>query len=246
MLVLRVKVYGETASFRRPHDLNYQRTYPLPPPTTLLGFAGAALGIADRELWAPDSPARRLQVAVLSEARPGLAQDTWTLLKFKQKRISGRSPYAREVLFGARFTLLFGGEESMLRQLEGALRDPVFPLSLGREDELALVEEVSLQAVGPGAPIFRGTIVPGDVTRLPSRLNLTPGTRIGLPMVVDRLPLAFSVDKAGVRHPGAMVPLTFLPADLEIEIPGLDGAMAVEGRSFVWMNSSPSHSHGSP
>ena len=58
--IIAVRVRAPVASFRRPLDHNYQRTLPMPPPTTLIGIAGAALGLSDRELWAPDSPVRHL------------------------------------------------------------------------------------------------------------------------------------------------------------------------------------------
>jgi len=65
--ILLVTVRAPVASFRRPLDHNYQRTLPMPPPTTLLGIAGAALGLSDRELWAPDSPVCELKVSVWME-----------------------------------------------------------------------------------------------------------------------------------------------------------------------------------
>ena len=51
MELLALNVSAPVASFRRPLDLNYQRTLPLPPPTTLIGLAGAALGMSPWDLW---------------------------------------------------------------------------------------------------------------------------------------------------------------------------------------------------
>ena len=56
--IVAVWVRAPVASFRRPLDHDYQRTLPMPPPTTLLGIAGATLGLSDRE------PVRGLKVSV--------------------------------------------------------------------------------------------------------------------------------------------------------------------------------------
>ncbi|RLA76728.1 MAG: CRISPR-associated protein Cas5, partial [Deltaproteobacteria bacterium] len=104
MELLTLTVTAPVASFRRPLDLNYQRTLPLPPPTTLIGLAGAALGLSDRQLWASDGLLRELKVSALIQPSPhtggppGVARDMWTVLKIKNNRIAERSPYFRELL----------------------------------------------------------------------------------------------------------------------------------------------------
>jgi CRISPR-associated Cas5-like protein len=125
--ILLVTVRAPVASFRRPLDHNYQRTLPMPPPTTLLGIAGAALGLSDRELWAPDSPVRELKVSVWMEEwkqeepnrTPGRARDMRTVLKIKSGKIAERSPYFRELLFFVRYTLIFRAIHPDLRRAGG-------------------------------------------------------------------------------------------------------------------------------
>jgi CRISPR-associated protein Cas5t len=95
-LIVAVRVCATVASFRRPLDHNYQRTLPMPPPTTLLGIAGAALGLSDRDLWSPKSLLSNLKVSVWIEEEPGRARDMWTVLKIKSGKIAERSPYFRE------------------------------------------------------------------------------------------------------------------------------------------------------
>lgn len=232
--VLRVTVRAPVASFRQPLDHNYQRTLPMPPPTTLLGIAGATLGLADRELWAQDSPLRQARVSVWMDAEPGRARDMWTLLKIKGKKME-RSPYMRELLFFARYTLLYGGDETLLQQLERAFRDPAYPLSLGREDELFLVEGIALETASDGESRFRGTVLPGDIRQMLIRPVLQPSIRFE-PPVVETLPLSFIVDAKGLRHPERPVTLSFLPMELEIEAPQIS-ALQCQGRNFAWMNS---------
>lgn len=210
----------------------------MPPPTALLGIAGAALGLSDRELWAVASPLRQTKVAVWMDAEPGRARDMWTLLKIKANKIAERSPYFRELLFFVRYTLLYGDEERLLRKLEQAFRDPAYPLSLGREDELLLAEEIGLEQTSEGEPTFRGTVIPGDVRQMQTRLpNLQPGIRFE-PPVVETLPLAFTVDARGLRHPERSTMLSFLPLELEVKVeaPSLP-ALRCRERNFTWMNS---------
>jgi CRISPR-associated protein Cas5t len=235
-LIVAVQVRAPVASFRRPLDHNYQRTLPMPPPTTLLSIAGAALGLSDRELWAPESPVRTLKVSVWMEEEPGRARDMWTVLKIKSGKIAERSPYFRELLFFARYTLVYGGDEGLLYELEAACRDPVYPLSLGREDELALVEKVTLDEASAGEPHFRGTIVPGDIRQMPGVRPILREGAVFEPPVVEMLPLSFTVDAKGIRHPERPEPFSFLPLGIDIEMSAAQ-ALQFEDRNFVWLNS---------
>ncbi len=237
MKVLRVAVRAPVASFRRPLDHNYQRSLPLPPPTTVLGIAGAALGLSDRQLWASDSPLQQVVVAAWADAEPGRARDMWTVLKIKGGKIAERSPYFRELLFAVSYTLVYGGPNETLERLAAAFADPVYPLSLGREDELALVEEVTLEEASDGQARFRGTVLPGDVRRVPFRPLLRPGARME-PVLVETLPLAFSLDNRGIRNPERRTPLSFLPLQPELEVPSpWFTVLQLRGRNFAWVNS---------
>lgn len=232
--ILRVTVRAPVASFRRPLDHNYQRTLPMPPPTTLLGIAGAALGLSDRELWAQDSPLREAKVSAWTDVEAGRARDMWTLLKIKGNKMK-RSPYMRELLFGVSYTLIYGGNETLLQQLEQAFLNPAYPLSLGREDELLLVEEVAIEMAFIGESCFRGTMLPGDVRQMSIRPVLKPGIHFEPPLV-EVLPLSFVVDAKGLRQPRHPATLSFLPLELEVEIPDLPG-LQCRGRNFAWTNS---------
>jgi len=243
MELLALTVSAPVASFRRPLDLNYQRTLPLPPPMTLIGLAGAALGLLDRDLWDPTGPLQELKVSALIQpspytgGAPGTARDMWTVLKIKSNKIAERSPYFRELLFYPRYTLLFGGSRNLLEDLARAFQDPAYPLSLGREDELLWVEELPevLPLTPAESPRFSGTAVPGDIRKLETRITLREGTRIEPPMV-ETVPLTFVVDRKGVRAPVRRMPLTFLPFSLSLEIQGIQPVYVYRDRCFTWMN----------
>lgn len=237
--VLGVRLRAPVASFRPPRDLNYQRTLPLPPPTALAGIAGAALGLADAELWAGDGPGRVLKVAVLAEGAAGRARDMWTLRKIVSGRIAERSPYLRELLVGAAFTLLYGGPRELLERLAVAFRDPVYPLSLGREDELALVDVdgIELAPARAAAGPVHGTVLPADLRREGARPVLEPGARLE-PLVVERLPLAFRVE-GGRRHPERYAALSFVPFGTRIQPPPGLALLDWKGRAFAWASAPP-------
>lgn len=243
MELLVLNVSAPVASFRRPLDLNYQRTLLVPPPTTLIGLAGAALGMSACDLWGKNSPFKDLKVSALvqpsfrTRGAPGRARDMWTVLKIKNNKITERSPYFRELLFFPRYTLLFGGPRELLESLKKAFLDPVYPLSLGREDELLWIEdEPQILPLTPAeTATFYGTAVPGDIRELEVRMPLVPGLRAE-PPVVETVPLAFEVDKKGVRAPLRRTSLTFIPLSLRLEIQGLSPIFRYRSRCFTWMN----------
>jgi len=241
---LALNVSAPVASFRRPLDHNYQRTLPLPPPTTLIGLAGAALGLSDRQLWAEKSPLCDLKVSVLAQPSyhtggdPGKAQDMWTVMKIKNNRIAERSPYLRELLFFGRYTLLYGGTADLLEELYRAFLDPAYPLSLGREDELIWIEGLpEITQLVEGTPRFSGTAIPGDLRDLEVKAPpLRPGLRFE-PPVVETVPIAFTLNRRGVREPLRRVSLTFIPLSLKLEVPEISPVFSYKGRNFTWLNS---------
>ncbi|OAG28544.1 CRISPR-associated protein Cas5 [Thermodesulfatator autotrophicus] len=236
---LTVTLSAPVASFRRPLDINFQRTLLLPPPTTCLGIAGAALGLSENELWQEGGLLSTLKVSVLLEPSPviggdpALTRDLWKVLKIKNKKISERSPYFRELLFFPRYTLLFTGGKALLERLAEAFADPAYPISLGREDELASVEAVEKVVFSSGGSVLFGTMVPGDLRELEVKVKLTPGLRIEPPSV-EVLPLEFKVVK-GVRHPVKRRPFTIIPLGSQLEFPTLK-TFSFRGRNFVWLN----------
>lgn len=236
MKALAVQVRVPTASFRRPLDHTYQRTLPLPPPTTVIGLAAAALGMSASELWNSDSPLGTVRVQTLAENIPARATDLWTLLKIKSGKME-RSPYLRELLFNAQFTLLYQADERLLDRLQQAFWQPVYPLSLGREDELIQVESCEIIDCLPAEPPYRfyGVILPGDLRLLQARPIVQPGVVLE-PAVVERLPTAFAIDRNEQRNPRNLQTFTFLPFQVIVELEQMNiPVYALQDRHFVWL-----------
>ncbi|AEH51232.1 CRISPR-associated protein Cas5 [Pseudothermotoga thermarum] len=239
MKALWVKVIAQACSFRPPLDHVYQRTLPLPPPTTILGFAGAALGLEDKAIWSQESPLLNVKVSALLLNKPGFAKDMWKILKIDNYKISERSPYFREMLFNARYMLVYGSaDEDFLKRLKEAILDPVYALSLGREDELVLVEECDIAELQVGGTTFYGTALAGDISKMKFHWIPKGGVKFE-PPICENMPVAFEVDKDGRRYPRSKQLLTFLPYDLHVVLNEPVNSYTLEilkGRNFTWMS----------
>ncbi|KUJ94965.1 MAG: hypothetical protein XD41_2028 [Desulfonauticus sp. 38_4375] len=236
-LILQVK--APQVSFRRPLDLNYQRTLPLPPPTTLLGLAGAALGLSESEIWNEIKwrPLRDLRVSCLSNCDFGKAKDMMSLLKIKSGKAQ-RSPYFRELLFNVEYTLIYAGQQEIIDQLASAFSDPFYPLSLGREDELIeLVSINKIDKIHPGTSIFYGTAIPGDIKDMEFEIMEFEEKPIKIePAIVENIPLEFKVKK-GIRTATKKSVISFLPYNLRVNVINFNGEILnLNGRNFTWMN----------
>jgi CRISPR-associated protein Cas5t len=238
MEVLTVKVRALSVSFRRILDYNYQRTYPLPPPTTILGFLGAALGLSDRELWDKESIVRKVKISVLSLHVPGFAKDLWTVQKIKQGKIEELSPYFRELLFFPEYLLIFGGNKEIMGYIAEKLEDPTYPLSLGRDDELVRIIDLRWKTISKGDNRFSGTILPLDINEFKFKPILQEGILME-PPIRDRLPIGFVVSKKGIRTPLEKKTFTFIPPTLTIKLETIPNSLeiySIGARNFVWLN----------
>jgi len=190
MKVYRVELNGWTASFRHPQLVSgTQPTLPLPPPSTIYGLVSAAMGS-----WVDPSDCRLAYVF----QHVGQARDLETIYQFSNSTSAKSNVVWREWLTD--WTLwLYVVDAAFARAFER----PVYPLVLGRQQELAY-------AAG-----FR------EIT-LAQRLTRLQGTAVPFPMqgasgMLLALPLAMSPDiprrPLGVR----IWQLVHRPCSLEAE-----------------------------
>ena len=202
MKALRLRLRGDFNSFRMPASMRYQRTYLYPPRTTLLGLAGAALGLGEAEL---QEVYDRYKVSVVLESYQGLVLDLWSITKIKTTQ-NERSVVTRELIYRPEYTMYYFSEEYSeqdLSRLSEAFEDPAYPLTLGRSDELVVASKpaiVDMQECGSGL-FYRNTVLPFNYRKHEYSFEKAPekGRLIRLPDVF-RLPKTFSLDK-GVRKP---------------------------------------------
>lgn len=175
----RVSLSGSTASFREQGAQLYQATLPLPPISTLVGIAGAAVGKRFEDAWEFFRTAG-LFVGVAGASR-GRGTDLWRYRKIatpksdvekKWKKEYGLSKIERadilnrEFLAFPRFHIFYALENAEeANRLRKAFFDPVYALSLGTSDDIAMIEEISALSVvkeGIESDSFQNILLEGD------------------------------------------------------------------------------------
>ncbi len=131
-----VEVKSQTATFRNAEFQNFHKTLTLPPPTTLIGLAGAAMGLSPKQaqdfFYSED-----FQLGVYGKTG-GLAKDLWKYNDFKNGSI-----ILREILFKNHYFCAFGCKNpEKVMQIGNAFLDPKFALTMGSSDSLAKVFRV--------------------------------------------------------------------------------------------------------
>jgi len=205
---LRLHVSGFFNSFRMHQAIKYQRTYLYPPKTTLIGLLGAALGLSEGELLKKDVYESVL-ASVVMENLSGTARDLWGIIKLKETKEHESAIVIRELLYYPQYWIYYtvkNGAYLTILDMEKAFRDPAYALTLGRSDELILIDSIKIVCLKP-APmdaIYKMTAVPFDYKQERHRfedINLTRPSVIKIPQVF-KIPTSFELDeKRGARIP---------------------------------------------
>jgi len=150
---LRFTLKGKRAHFRRFYTNSSALTYPVPPPSTLQGLLGAALGLsqygealaglylAARPLGGQRHLFQTVNYLFLKEGGVGelrgLYREGRTQIPLQFLVGEGGGPVAYEVYVASR-------DEALMEALFRAVERPVYPLSLGPAYALAWAEEAAL------------------------------------------------------------------------------------------------------
>ncbi len=204
MTVLRFVLKGKRAHFRRFYTNSSALTYPVPPPSTLLGLLGAALGLGPT--FVEDLSGIYLSVRPLGRQRPLFQTVNYLFLKegtlgeLRGLYKDGRTQIPLQFLVGeegepvAYEVYVASPKAGLVEGLAQALEAPAYPLSLGPAFALGWAEAVALA---------RGEVVEGwegegigwwRVDRLHLRDPL-PGVRL----YRDRFPVALGPDRSPRR-----------------------------------------------
>lgn len=221
MKFLRLKISGCINSFRQPDFHTYHKTLPLPPKTTVAGMLGAALGISPKEVNDKWLETNRFKMGIIGNAN-GKTNDLWQIRKYEGKQISafkkfreevekGQSkeeyavttPYktaviVRELLYACEFLVYFSfTDDSDYQLIKTHLKNPVWALSLGREDELIKIETVEDVEIEEKENVFlHNTMLPHNSFNEKYEIDLSK-QRIGgnllseAPKII-KLPMTFS------------------------------------------------------
>jgi CRISPR-associated protein Cas5t len=147
-----VELISQTATFRNPEFQNYHKTLEVPLPTTLIGLAGAAMGLTPKQSQSFfDSIPFKIGVWGTSA---GKTKDLWKR-RFKPTSkdlyadyhpnwTGGNTVVKREILFGNHFVIVFASENAeAIEQLIHSFQYPVYALTMGSSDSLAFVKQVT-------------------------------------------------------------------------------------------------------
>ena len=221
MKFLRIKVSGSFNSFRQPDFQRYHKTLPLPPKTTVAGMLGAALGISPKEVndkWLENN---RFQMGIVGNSN-GKTSDLWQIRKYESKQISAYNkfrkdisdgvnngdyeivtPYktaviVRELLFACNFFIYLNFTENAdFELIKSHLENPVWALSLGREDELIKMTAIDLVEFKEKEDVFlQNTMMPlnekGEKYDIDLSRRSSDGNLLNEAPKTVKLPMTFS------------------------------------------------------
>ncbi|MBO8158559.1 CRISPR-associated protein Cas5 [Thermosyntropha sp.] len=217
-----VHLKADFASFRDPGGQLYHSCLPLPPFSTLVGLAGAALGKNFKEV---------LQFFKENNIKTGAAGmhwgkgiDLWNYSKIKSGNKIEKDIVNREFLTFISLWVFYANEDkSVLEQLQEAFQNPVFCLTIGTSDDLVkilevspcfMIEKLNSSQFSTGMGLEGFVLFPGDIEdnyRLDwdeikqSRLDVILSTP-----VVKKLPVDYSFD-GEVRKGERYEVFSFLP-----------------------------------
>jgi CRISPR-associated protein Cas5t len=138
MIYLVVEIRTVTSTFRDSEFQNFHKTLNLPPPTTLVGLAGAALGESPKgaqEWFEKDD----WEIGIFGTSE-GFTKDLWKYRTLSTDPQKASSVLLREILFDNHFFVVFGcQDDERVNFLLQAFNYPKYALSLGNSDSLAKV-----------------------------------------------------------------------------------------------------------
>ena len=207
----RVTLTGITNGFRTPLSQTVQDTLPLPPPTTLIGLLGAAAGISRYEI---STLYQKFKVGVIG-THSATYQDLTKIVKYagEGKIKNPENPSSllfRENLFNTFFRIWYiPNDDKSQTWVSEAFANPRYALSLGRDDEIVRIDEVTdVELKEEPNPELHDTVV--DFPLDPSKDELLEESVKLIPFVTIPLPRAFSIASDFSRTPMDFRRYTFI------------------------------------
>lgn len=211
-----VEIKSQTATFRNPEFQNFHKTLPLPPPTTMIGLAGAALGLgplASQEFFENTD----FYIGVCGNTK-GIAKDLWKYNDFKSGSI-----ILRELMFNNDFVCTFGSEDlEKVNQIGEAFLNPKFALTMGSSDSLAKIVRVRFANQTIMSKNIDECILEGDVvTEVLDNAAIDPIFSIystSEPIAID-VPTRFGYkEEYGIRSVTQRKTLSFVTKPMELNV----------------------------
>lgn len=154
-----LEIHTQSSTFRNPEFENFHKTFMLPPPTTIIGIAGAALNLSPKA--SQDYFDIRNIFLGVSGTSEGYAKDLWKYNTFDGKG----SIIKKEILFFNKFFIAFASEqEDTIDELEKAFENPGYALTLGNSDSLAKIK-IHKNAEKEKAKEIENALLEGDILK---------------------------------------------------------------------------------
>jgi len=231
------------ACFRIPLHHNYHRSFPLPPPTTVLGMLGAAKGLDEANI---DRWLRQAQPKLgIGGKYNGGGSELMTIRKvgaggkIKPNEFSTILLRELRVDLTCRIIVQCATMEHD-RALHEAVNAPRYPISAGPADLLAVmraefVDELPVQpsdrlhhCLAPGS-LWGKAKIEAEALKNTSLLETAAGPNSW------NLPLAWQIGKKGERLPAAFLPFTFLTTSVKLQesIPCVQTTLGPSGEALA-------------
>ena len=211
-----IELKTQTATVRNPEFQNFHKTLPLPPPTTLVGIAGAAMGKSpkDTQRFFEDST---VEMGVYCK-NEGVATDLW-----KYNDFSGRSIILKEVLFHNKVILVYGLEDrSKVNLLMKSFENPIYGLTMGNSDSLAKVISINEETYTTESDTVTHCLIEGDIIEEVFS-NASNGLNFSIystsdPVTID-LPTRFAYsDSYGMRSICQRKQFSLITAEMKLNV----------------------------
>lgn len=240
MKFIRIQCKGNLNSFRQPDFHTYHKTFPLPLKTTVGGMLGSAMGVSPdivNQEWLLNDRFRMGVVGV----NEGKARDLWQIRKYENKQIKAfsqgkeGSPYktaviVRELLYASQYAIYLSfSEEADYKLIFEKLNNPEWALSLGREDELVLIQSVKIMSLEAKEDLYyRNTVLPSDLSEKKYKLNLGKDTNYSINLLdeapqIVKVPTAFSYDKTTLERVAVEYKTFSFINNMPISLPNEEG-----------------------
>jgi CRISPR-associated protein Cas5t len=169
-----VEIISQTSSFRDPGFQNFHKTLDLPPPTTIIGLCGAAMGLTP--LQAQEFFEDGNFMFGIQGSHSGKCNDTWKYNKrfkdmWKYDPGLDGSVIQKEFLIQSTFHIAFSsGDASKLETLYLAFQSPVYALTVGNSDSLAFIKSIYQDVENAKSDEVEHCIIEGDIINEVMRL----------------------------------------------------------------------------
>ncbi|MCI8411446.1 MAG: type I-B CRISPR-associated protein Cas5 [Clostridia bacterium] len=152
MKAIKVTVRQTLASYRKPSSMQIKESYPLPPYSTVIGMIHTACGFqeyVDMDISIQGSYYSKVnELYTRYEFKPGFYDKTRHSIEVKSKNEKSTGltvgPANVELLTNVKLTIHIAPKEEKLETILEGLRNPKEYLSLGRREDLLVIDKVEV------------------------------------------------------------------------------------------------------